>query len=297
MSDQKQGVIDHPDGARETHGSGALDVAPLAGAIDEHLLASSSIAVTPVAPSETATAPAKAQPEVFDPSQTDFDTVADAYDDSLPHHVMDHYLDKRAEFIRRHVAPGRTVDVGCGTGVLAARLSDDGYDVTGVDPFRGMLKYLKQRRPGIDAVHAFGQHLPFADDTFDLSYCVAVMHHVADPAAVRETVLEMTRVTKPGGHILIWDHNPRNPYWPILMKRVPQDTGAERLIPEREFLDALHAGGARPIVVQPHSLIPDFAPRRLMPLAIATESIVERAPLLNRLCAHNVILAVKTIQR
>ena len=110
-------------------------------------------------------------------------------------------------------------------------------------------------------------------------------------------MLEMTRVTKPGGHILIWDHNPRNPYWPILMKRVPQDTGAERLIPEKELIEGLRAGGARPIVVQPHSLIPDFAPRRLMPLAIRAEAIVERTPLLNRLCAHNVILAVKTIHR
>ena len=297
MSNQKQGVIGHPNGTRKTQGSEVPDGVPAAGAVDQQPLPAASVAVQEASPSGTAEAPVKAANDVFDPSQTDFDTVADAYDDSLPHHVMDHYLDKRAEFIRRHVAPGRVVDVGCGTGVLAARLSDEGYDVTGVDPFRGMLKYLKKRRPGIDAVHAFGQNLPFADDTFDLAYCVAVMHHVADPAAVRETVLEMTRVTKPGGHILIWDHNPRNPYWPILMKRVPQDTGAERLIPEKEFLEALHAGGARPIVVQPHSLIPDFAPRRLMPLAITTESIVERLPLLNRLCAHNVILAVKTIQR
>ncbi len=277
--------------------SGRSEAASVATAVEAHPLPESGVPVQPKAPPPTPDAPDKAPNEVFHPNQTDFDTVADAYDDSLPHHVMDHYLDKRAEFIRRHVAPGRVVDVGCGTGVLAARLSDDGYDVTGVDPFRGMLKYLKKRRPGIDAVHAFGQRLPFGDDSFDLAYCVAVMHHVADPEAVRETVLEMTRVTKPGGHILIWDHNPRNPYWPILMKRVPQDTGAERLIPEKEFLEALHAGGAKPIVVQPHSLIPDFAPRRLMPLAIRTESIVERAPLLNRLCAHNVILAVKTIQR
>lgn len=297
MNDQNTGAIGHPNGAGATRGSGAANTPSVATAVDSRPAAGISVADQLEPPPTEPEAAGKTAPEVFDPNQTDFDTVADAYDDSLPHHVMDHYLDKRAEFIRNHVAPGRIVDVGCGTGVLAARLSDDGYDVTGVDPFRGMLKYLKQRRPGIAAVHAFGQHLPFDDDLFDLAYCVAVMHHVADPQAVRETVLEMTRVTKPGGHILIWDHNPRNPYWPILMKRVPQDTGAERLIPEKELLEGLLAGGARPIVVQPHSLIPDFAPKRLMPLAIRTESIVERTPLLNRLCAHNVILAVKTIQR
>lgn len=228
-----------------------------------------------------------------DTGQTDFDSVADAYDDSLPLHVMDHYLAKRVAFIRQHVAPGKALDVGCGTGVLAAKLSDEGYDVTGVDPFRGMLKYVKQRKQDLDAVHAFGERLPFADDSFDLTYCVAVMHHVAEESAVRETVLEMTRVTKPGGHVLIWDHNPRNPYWPILMKRVPQDTGAERLIPEQEFLSSLVAGGAKPVVVKPLGFVPDFTPKPLTAAAIRAESIVERIPVLNRLCAHNVILAVK----
>ena len=51
--------------------------------------------------------------------QTDFDAVADAYDESLPEHVVEHYIDKRVTFIRQHVALGRVLDVGCGTGVLA----------------------------------------------------------------------------------------------------------------------------------------------------------------------------------
>ena len=225
--------------------------------------------------------------------QTDFDAVAAEYDESLPLHVMDHYLDKRASFIRQNVAPGKALDVGCGTGVLAERLAREGYDVTGVDPFQGMLKYLKQRNPAIGTVHARGEHLPFPDDTFDLTYCVAVMHHVADPKDVRDTLMEMTRVTRPGGHVLVWDHNPRNPYWPILMKRVPQDTGAERLIPEREILEGLVAGGASPTIVRSLGFMPDFTPPALLSLVASAERLVEKAPLLNRLCAHNVILAVK----
>lgn len=225
--------------------------------------------------------------------QTDFDAIAAEYDDSLPAHVMDHYQDKRAGFIRQNVAPGKALDVGCGTGVLAERLTRDGYDVTGVDPFPGMLNYLKQRNSAIDSVTARGEQLPFADNSFDLTYCIAVMHHVADPKDVRNTLKEMARVTKPGGHVLIWDHNPRNPYWPILMKRVPQDTGAERLIPEREILDGLIAGGATPTLVKPLGLMPDFTPKSMLGLVARIEGIVEKLPLLNRLCAHNVVLAVK----
>lgn len=225
--------------------------------------------------------------------QTDFDAVADEYDESLPAHVVEHYLTKRVDFIRRFVAPGRTLDVGCGTGILAERLARRGYDVTGVDPFRGMLTYLKQRDGSMGAVHARGELLPFADNSFDLTYCVAVMHHVADPVDVRNTLMEMARVTRPGGHVLIWDHNPRNPYWPLLMKRVPQDTGAERLIPEQEILDGLIAGGAKPTHVQPLGLMPDFTPRPLTGIVAGAERVAERIPGINRLCAHNVILAVK----
>jgi len=226
--------------------------------------------------------------------QTDFDAVADAYDESLPAHVMDHYLDKRVAFVREHVPPGSAIlDVGCGTGVLAERLLREGYDVTGADPFAAMLEHMRARDPRLKTVHAPGQDLPFEDGTFDLTYCVAVMHHVADPTDVRDTLVEMCRVTKPGGHVLVWDHNPRNPYWPFLMKRVPQDTGAERLIPEQEILDGLAAGGATPVTTQTSGLMPDFTPRFLTGAVAALERVIERTPVLNRFCAHNVILARK----
>jgi len=100
-------------------------------------------------------------------------------------------------------------------------------------------------------------------------------------------------VTKPGGQVLVWDHNPRNPYWPILMKRVPQDTGAERLIPEREIVGGMAAGGATVVEAMPLGLMPDFTPRFLTGAVARLEGIVERTPGLNRFCAHNVILARK----
>jgi SAM-dependent methyltransferase len=118
-----------------------------------------------------------------------------------------------------------------------------------------------------------------------------VMHHIADAAEVRGTLAEMTRVTRPGGRILVWDHNPRNPYWRLLMARVPQDTGEERLIPEEELLDGLAAAGARTLLSAQLGLVPDFVPRAALRAAAVAEKAVERTPLARRLCAHNVILA------
>ncbi len=242
--------------------------------------------------SHAATADASTRQDPF-ADQTDFDLVAAEYDESLPTHVVEHYLDKRVAFIKAHTTPGPTLDVGCGTGQLAERVRDAGYDVTGLDYSQGMLDVMERIRPGIPGVAASSTDIPFPDDTFALTYCVAVMHHVADKDAVHKTLTEMVRVTKPGGRILIWDHNPRNPYWPILMRRVPQDTGAERLIPEREVLDGLTDGGARIAMSRPLGFIPDFLPGPLLPLGRVAESVVENVPGLNRLCAHNVVLAVK----
>jgi SAM-dependent methyltransferase len=226
--------------------------------------------------------------------QTDFDSVADAYDDSLPHHVMDHYQAKRVGMIKSFVAPGsKVLDVGCGTGVLAEALVKEGYEVTGLDPFQGMLKYVKQRVPELETVHGKGEELPFPDDTFDFTYCVAVMHHVAEKPNVRKTLLEMVRVTKPGGKIMIWDHNPRNPYWPLLMKRVPQDTGAERLIPDSEIIAGLKEGGAITFFNRPLGLMPDFTPPALVSTMAKVESVVEKIPVLKLIGAHNVIVAIK----
>jgi SAM-dependent methyltransferase len=45
-------------------------------------------------------------------------------------------------------------------------------------------------------VQADGEHLPFPDGLFDLTYCVATLHHALDLPLM---LAEMARVTKPGG--------------------------------------------------------------------------------------------------
>ena len=224
-------------------------------------------------------------------SEANFDEIATAYDESMPAHVIGHYLDKRVRFVLDNCRGGRGLDVGCGTGVLAQRLADAGYAMSGAEPSQGMLDVLAERAPGVEAVRAYGNELPYEDDAFDLVYCVATMHHIAEPAMVAATLAEMVRVTRPGGDVLVWDHNPRNPYWKHLMAKVPQDDGTERLIPEEEVVGGLRAGGARIVASAQLGFVPDFVPERLMPGARVAERLVERTPLLRRLCAHNVVLA------
>jgi SAM-dependent methyltransferase len=220
-----------------------------------------------------------------------FDRIAGEYDESLPPHVVEHYLDKRLDFVRRHCPAGPTLDVGCGTGALAERLAGAGYEVTGIDPSQGMLDVLAESAPAVKAVRGSGTALPFEDNHFDLVLTVAALHHIADPDAVRRTLAEMVRVTRHGGRVLVWDHNPRNPYWRLIMARVPQDDGSERLVPEQEVVEGLRAAGAEVLLARQLGLVADFTPPSLIGAAAGLERLVERTPGVRRACAHNVVLA------
>jgi SAM-dependent methyltransferase len=221
-----------------------------------------------------------------------YDRVAHEYDDVFASHISRHYLDKRLGLLRRLLSGGLVLDVGCGTGSLGRHIMEAGYRVVGVDVSPGMLARALER--GLEGAYAaFSAALPFADDTFDLALTVATLHHLDTPLRVALTIKEMSRVVKPGGFVLIWDHNPLNPYWPIIMRRVPQDTGEERLVPLGEILADVHDAGLEVALARRTGLIPDFVPAGLMPLARAVELAVESTSKLSWIAAHNVVVGRK----
>jgi SAM-dependent methyltransferase len=222
------------------------------------------------------------------PAGAHFDRIAALYNASLPAHVVRHYLEKRVDFVRSWLPlPARLLDVGCGTGLLAQRLALEGYEVVGLDPSHGMLL---QGGSNLRYVQGDGAVLPFGDAAFDGTITVAALHHIFEPAKVAATVGEMLRVTRPGGRVVIWDHNPLNPYWPFLMRRLPQDDEDTRLVPAGEIVHALHAAGAHDLRVVRSGWVPDFAPRWALPGFQGLEALLERVPLVRELAAHNVVV-------
>jgi SAM-dependent methyltransferase len=218
--------------------------------------------------------------------------VAHEYDDVFPRHIVDHYLGKRTGLIKQ-VLPlgGLVLDVGCGTGQLGSAIASEGYDVFGVDLSPSMV--IRARERGIVAFSGVTTALPFAADTFDLAVTVATLHHLETPERVAATVGEMGRVVKPGGFVVLWDHNPANPYWPIVMKRVPQDSGDERLVPLAELFADVSAAGLERYRAIRSGFTPEFVPNAMMGIWRLVERTVEITPGLNMLAAHNVVVARK----
>jgi SAM-dependent methyltransferase len=85
------------------------------------------------------------------------------------------------------LAGGRVLDLGSGEGYVAAALraaTDAWICAVDVGPFA--------RDPGTYVAYD-GGHLPFRDGAFDTTLVLLTLHHCADPEAVLEEVLRVTR--------------------------------------------------------------------------------------------------------
>jgi len=103
--------------------------------------------------------------------------------------------------------PGaRALDVGCGAGLLTAGLVDLGYAVDAVDASSPMLALVQglvagRRLTGMVTVSVGDVHaLHWPDATFDLVTALGVLPWLHSP---ERAVMEMARVARPGGHVLL----------------------------------------------------------------------------------------------
>lgn len=98
---------------------------------------------------------------------------------------------------------GRVLEVGCGTGLILERLGSVAEEAWGVDLSPGMLQKARQR--GLNVVLGSVTEIPFADDSFDLVCSFKVLAHVPD---IGQALAEISRVTRPGGHMVLEFYNP-----------------------------------------------------------------------------------------
>jgi SAM-dependent methyltransferase len=166
------------------------------------------------------------------------------------------------------LAPQRVLDWGAGWGQMTQRIRARGVTCEAYD-------YWPDVPAGVDAHEGFEDvpvlhtsepvALPYGDGEFDLVLSCGVLEHVSDPAA---SLVELHRVTAPGGRLLIYNLPNRFSY----LERIARHTGRyyhgslehDRVYTRRS---------AKAIVAGAGWHVDDARLRNLLPLGVPNETL------------------------
>jgi SAM-dependent methyltransferase len=102
-------------------------------------------------------------------------------------------------FAEAGVVPGaRVLDVGCGSGSVAAALHGRGYRVTGVDTAEVLVRKAHERCPHATFIAGTVVGLPPEHGNFDVVTLFDVLEHLSDPLALLVAAIERAR---PGARV------------------------------------------------------------------------------------------------
>ncbi|MDP9333389.1 MAG: class I SAM-dependent methyltransferase [Actinomycetota bacterium] len=189
---------------------------------------------------------------------TNFDSDTDSYEDAVNKSIafsrqgVGYFARRKAAHLldvcRRHLGNPEVVsivDVGCGVGLTDEYLVPHVSALHGVDLSVKALEQASARNPAAHYQPCLADALPFESATFDLAFCSCVLHHVDDDRR-HEFVSELRRVVRPGGLVLIFEHNPMNPLTRLAVNRCDLDDGVV-LLERRAACELLERTGLRPV--------------------------------------------------
>jgi ubiquinone/menaquinone biosynthesis C-methylase UbiE len=91
------------------------------------------------------------------------------------------------------------LDVGCGNG--RNMMGYKNSEVYGIDNCSRFIQICRNK--GLHVTFANMCHIPYPTHYFSHLMCIAAFHHLATPERRRQSLIEMRRITKPGGTMLL----------------------------------------------------------------------------------------------
>jgi ubiquinone/menaquinone biosynthesis C-methylase UbiE len=101
------------------------------------------------------------------------------------------------------IPPGRTLEIGHGTGRVLHALSSEGKEVFGIDPSKQMIRITSRRLQAdylpLHLCQAEAQYLPFPNESFQSLLATFPSEYILD----KDTFMEAWRVLKTGGVFIV----------------------------------------------------------------------------------------------
>lgn len=134
-----------------------------------------------------------------------YTVLAEYYDlltTDVPYLNWADYIEK--QFTRHKASIHSIVELGCGTGTLAAVLAQRGYQMTAVDLSPDMLSVAAEKCEGLDVqlVCQDMSRLALPEQTDAVICCLDSLNYVTRPALVQRTFKRVYDALKPGGLFL-----------------------------------------------------------------------------------------------
>lgn len=181
---------------------------------------------------------------------------------------------------------GRILDFGCGIGnsVPWFRKYFPGTQLTGADVSGKSLACAQERFPGSERyIEIQDDRLPLNNAEMDMAFTACVFHHIPASEHVR-WLSELHRTVRPGGHLVLFEHNPLNLLTVHAVNTCPFDAGVT-LIRARTIEARLRQAGWRVRACRYHQFFPALLSflrpleRRLgrLPLGAQYVVVAERA--------------------
>jgi amino acid adenylation domain-containing protein len=129
----------------------------------------------------------------------------------IPQEEMREWLHQTVERILG-LRPEQVLEIGCGTGMLLARVAPHCASYVGLDFSATALEHIRtmqQTIPGLDGVTLFERAADelgdFASERFDIVIINSVVQHFPSADYLVRVLTGASRLVKPGGHILVGD--------------------------------------------------------------------------------------------
>jgi 2-polyprenyl-3-methyl-5-hydroxy-6-metoxy-1,4-benzoquinol methylase len=184
------------------------------------------------------------QTRIGSPTPASFDQHAETYDDLHAASIKasgestTYFAEYKLRCLERLGAKAPVLDFGCGIGNLTEQLVKTFREVHGYDPSSESLRVARPRALAA-TFHDELHNVP--DGSFETAVLAGVLHHIAP--SERTTVLgNVKNKLRPGGKVVLFEHNPWNPLtrravatcafdddaillWPWQQRRVLVDAG------------------------------------------------------------------------
>ncbi|MCC6470265.1 MAG: class I SAM-dependent methyltransferase [Alphaproteobacteria bacterium] len=174
-----------------------------------------------------------------DDRQAEFDCLADTYHEQHKANVaitgeepayFAAYKIADLAALLAHASPAAILDFGSGIGnsLPYFRKHFPHAALTCADVSARSITLAKERFPGPERYVQIGKGVPLPDASQDVVFSACVFHHIPHEEHAH-WLAELRRVTRPGGLLAIFEHNPLNPLTVRAVNTCPLDVNA-RLI-------------------------------------------------------------------